>query len=132
MVAFVCLTLIILSVQEKERDKREKEKEVKEKDKKSPNGHQFTAVILGPTAQCSQCNKAFNSKGGFYCASKCQQSLLSFFFFFNKSSLGFLRLTRSPVALHLIRVNWEHALFKKKKKICRSLWSFNELLFLLS
>ncbi|XP_074522101.1 A-kinase anchor protein 13 [Halichoeres trimaculatus] len=55
---------------EKDRDKREKEKEkeVKEKDKKSTNGHQFTAVILGPTAQCSQCNKAFNSKGGFYCA----------------------------------------------------------------
>uniref|UniRef100_UPI0037E78D90 A-kinase anchor protein 13 n=1 Tax=Semicossyphus pulcher TaxID=241346 RepID=UPI0037E78D90 len=54
---------------EKERDKREKEKEGKEKDKKSANGHAFTPVILGPTAQCSQCNKAFNSKGGFHCAS---------------------------------------------------------------
>ncbi|CAJ1048725.1 A-kinase anchor protein 13 isoform X3 [Xyrichtys novacula] len=51
---------------EKEREKREKE--VKEKDKKSLNGHQFTAVILGPTAQCSQCSKVFNSKGGFHCA----------------------------------------------------------------
>nr|XP_029137538.1 A-kinase anchor protein 13 isoform X2 [Labrus bergylta] len=52
---------------EKERDKREKEKEGKEKDKKATNGHLFTAVILGPTAQCSQCSKAFNSKGGFHC-----------------------------------------------------------------
>uniref|UniRef100_A0A3Q3GTX7 Si:dkey-172h23.2 n=1 Tax=Labrus bergylta TaxID=56723 RepID=A0A3Q3GTX7_9LABR len=50
--------------------RREKEKEGKEKDKKATNGHLFTAVILGPTAQCSQCSKAFNSKGGFHCTSK--------------------------------------------------------------
>ncbi|XP_041650211.1 A-kinase anchor protein 13 isoform X2 [Cheilinus undulatus] len=56
---------------EKEREKREKEKEKesKEKDKKSPSGHMFTVAISGLPAQCSQCNKAFNSKGGFRCAS---------------------------------------------------------------
>ncbi|XP_044038305.1 A-kinase anchor protein 13 isoform X3 [Siniperca chuatsi] len=52
---------------EKERDKREKEKEGKEKDKKVVNGHIFTPVSSGHAAQCSQCNKAFNSKEAFHC-----------------------------------------------------------------
>ncbi|XP_056256356.1 A-kinase anchor protein 13 isoform X2 [Seriola aureovittata] len=53
---------------EKERDKREKDKEGKEKDKKTVNGHVFTPVGSAQAAQCSQCNKAFNSKEAFHCA----------------------------------------------------------------
>ncbi|XP_056268760.1 A-kinase anchor protein 13-like [Pseudoliparis swirei] len=49
---------------EKDREKREKDKE---KDKKAINGHLFTPVSSGPAAQCSQCNKAFNSKEAFQC-----------------------------------------------------------------
>ncbi|XP_026149979.1 A-kinase anchor protein 13 isoform X3 [Mastacembelus armatus] len=52
---------------EKERDKREKDKEGKEKDKKTVNGHVFTSVSSGQAAQCSQCNKPFNSKEVFHC-----------------------------------------------------------------
>ncbi|XP_071346230.1 A-kinase anchor protein 13 isoform X3 [Trachinotus anak] len=52
---------------EKEREKREKDKEGKEKDKKTVNGHLFTAVSMGHAAQCSQCNKAFNSKEAYHC-----------------------------------------------------------------
>ncbi|XP_067351168.1 A-kinase anchor protein 13 isoform X2 [Channa argus] len=52
---------------EKEREKREKDKEGKEKDKKTLNGHVFTPVSTGQATQCSQCNKAFNSKEVFYC-----------------------------------------------------------------
>ncbi|XP_070758273.1 A-kinase anchor protein 13 [Enoplosus armatus] len=52
---------------EKDREKREKEKEGKEKDKRVVNGHLFTAVSSGQVAQCSQCNKAFNSKEAFHC-----------------------------------------------------------------
>ncbi|XP_026234746.1 A-kinase anchor protein 13 isoform X2 [Anabas testudineus] len=52
---------------EKEREKREKDKEGKEKDKKAVNGHVFTPVSSGQAAQCSQCNKTFNSKEVFHC-----------------------------------------------------------------
>ncbi|XP_029353314.1 A-kinase anchor protein 13 isoform X3 [Echeneis naucrates] len=52
---------------EKERDKREKEKEGKEKDKKTVNGHLFTPVSSGHSAQCSQCNKSFSGKEAFHC-----------------------------------------------------------------
>nr|XP_020472784.1 A-kinase anchor protein 13 isoform X3 [Monopterus albus] len=52
---------------EKEREKRDKDKEGKEKDKKTVNGHVFTSVSLGQAVQCSQCNKAFNSKEAFHC-----------------------------------------------------------------
>ncbi|XP_022596227.1 A-kinase anchor protein 13 isoform X2 [Seriola dumerili] len=52
---------------EKERDKREKDKEGKEKDKKTVNGHVFMPVGSAQAAQCSQCNKAFNSKEAFHC-----------------------------------------------------------------
>uniref|UniRef100_A0A3Q3ICV6 Phorbol-ester/DAG-type domain-containing protein n=1 Tax=Monopterus albus TaxID=43700 RepID=A0A3Q3ICV6_MONAL len=60
-------TMIISFVQEKEREKRDKDKEGKEKDKKTVNGHVFTSVSLGQAVQCSQCNKAFNSKEAFHC-----------------------------------------------------------------
>ncbi|XP_040907606.1 A-kinase anchor protein 13 isoform X2 [Toxotes jaculatrix] len=48
---------------------REKEREKKEKDKegKAVNGHLFTPVCSGQAAQCSLCNKAFNSKDVFHC-----------------------------------------------------------------
>ncbi|XP_044226466.1 A-kinase anchor protein 13 isoform X4 [Thunnus albacares] len=52
---------------EKEREKREKEKEGKEKDKKAVNGHLFVSISSGQAVQCSQCNKAFNSKEAFQC-----------------------------------------------------------------
>nr|XP_043885644.1 A-kinase anchor protein 13 isoform X5 [Solea senegalensis] len=52
---------------EKDRDKREKDKEGKDKDKKTANGHVFTPVSPGHTAQCYQCNKAFTSKEAFHC-----------------------------------------------------------------
>uniref|UniRef100_A0A3B4XTX2 Uncharacterized protein n=1 Tax=Seriola lalandi dorsalis TaxID=1841481 RepID=A0A3B4XTX2_SERLL len=81
---FVSLTTITPSVQEKERDKREKDKEGKEKDKKTVNGHVFTPVGSAQAAQCSQCNKAFNSKEAFHCARTylCSCLFPSFFFFF--------------------------------------------------
>uniref|UniRef100_A0A4W6G3H1 Si:dkey-172h23.2 n=1 Tax=Lates calcarifer TaxID=8187 RepID=A0A4W6G3H1_LATCA len=47
--------------------RREKDKEGKEKDKKTVNGHQFTPVSSSQLTQCSQCNKAFNSKDAFHC-----------------------------------------------------------------
>lgn len=72
------LIMIIPSVQEKDRDKREKDKEGKEKDKKIVNGHVFTPVSSGQAAQCSQCNKTFNSKEAFHCT--CKYYYLFFFF----------------------------------------------------
>uniref|UniRef100_A0A3B4U0D1 Uncharacterized protein n=1 Tax=Seriola dumerili TaxID=41447 RepID=A0A3B4U0D1_SERDU len=81
---FVSLTTITPSVQEKERDKREKDKEGKEKDKKTVNGHVFMPVGSAQAAQCSQCNKAFNSKEAFHCTRTylCSCLFPSFFFFF--------------------------------------------------
>ncbi len=61
---------MIPPVQEKDRDKKEKEKDAKEKDKKSVNGHIFTPISSGQGAQCSQCNKAFNSKEAYLCTRK--------------------------------------------------------------
>lgn len=78
MVGFVLVTMIIPSVQEKEREKREKEKEGKEKDKKAINGHLFTPVSSGQATQCYQCNKAFNSKDAFYCTRKYLCLFISF------------------------------------------------------
>ncbi|XP_041814727.1 A-kinase anchor protein 13 isoform X2 [Chelmon rostratus] len=52
---------------EKDREKKEKEKDSKEKDKKAINGHLFTPVSSSQAAQCSQCNKAFNSKDAYHC-----------------------------------------------------------------
>ncbi|XP_035508388.1 A-kinase anchor protein 13 isoform X5 [Morone saxatilis] len=52
---------------EKEREKKEKEKEGKEKDKRAINGHLFTTISSGQAIQCSQCNKAFNSKDAYHC-----------------------------------------------------------------
>uniref|UniRef100_A0A8P4G5B5 Si:dkey-172h23.2 n=1 Tax=Dicentrarchus labrax TaxID=13489 RepID=A0A8P4G5B5_DICLA len=49
------------------REKKEKEKEGKEKDKKAINGHLFTTISSGQATQCSQCNKAFNSKDAYHC-----------------------------------------------------------------
>ncbi|XP_070845800.1 A-kinase anchor protein 13 isoform X4 [Chaetodon trifascialis] len=52
---------------EKDREKKEKEKDSKEKDKKAINGHVFTPVSSSQATQCSQCNKAFNSKDAYHC-----------------------------------------------------------------
>ncbi|XP_076598220.1 A-kinase anchor protein 13 isoform X3 [Chaetodon auriga] len=52
---------------EKDREKKEKEKDSKEKDKKAVNGHVFTPVSSSQATQCSQCNKAFNSKDAYHC-----------------------------------------------------------------
>lgn len=70
VLCFVSLTMIIPHVQEKDREKKEKEKDVKEKDKKAINGHLFTHISSGQATQCSQCNKAFNSKEAFHCTRK--------------------------------------------------------------
>ncbi len=73
--------MMIPPVQEKDRDKKEKEKDAKEKDKKSVNGNIFTPISSGQGAQCSQCNKAFNSKEayqvivGFCCKKKKKTSV---------------------------------------------------------
>lgn len=79
--------IIIPSLQEKEREKREKDKEGKEKDKKAVNGHVFTPVSSGQAAQCSQCNKTFNSKEVFHCTCKyyCLFFCLSSFLIFHCS-----------------------------------------------
>uniref|UniRef100_H2UP40 Uncharacterized protein n=1 Tax=Takifugu rubripes TaxID=31033 RepID=H2UP40_TAKRU len=48
-------------------EKKDKEKDAKEKEKKVVNGHQFTPVGSVQGSQCSQCNKALNSKDAFHC-----------------------------------------------------------------
>uniref|UniRef100_A0A7N6C500 Uncharacterized protein n=1 Tax=Anabas testudineus TaxID=64144 RepID=A0A7N6C500_ANATE len=67
--------------------RREKDKEGKEKDKKAVNGHVFTPVSSGQAAQCSQCNKTFNSKEVFHCTCKyyCLFFCLSSFLIFHCS-----------------------------------------------
>ncbi|XP_056871047.1 A-kinase anchor protein 13 isoform X5 [Takifugu flavidus] len=52
---------------EKDKEKKDKEKDAKEKEKKVVNGHQFTPVGSVQGSQCSQCNKALNSKDAFHC-----------------------------------------------------------------
>lgn len=69
-------------VQEKDKEKKEKEKEGKEKDKKTINGHLFTSVSSGQGTQCSQCNKAFNSKEAYHCARKYLYHPICILFFF--------------------------------------------------
>lgn len=68
---------MILCVQEKDRDKKEKEKDAKEKDKKAINGHLFTPISSSQATQCSQCNKAFNTKETFHCTRKYFDPLVS-------------------------------------------------------
>uniref|UniRef100_A0A8C4HUA0 Si:dkey-172h23.2 n=1 Tax=Dicentrarchus labrax TaxID=13489 RepID=A0A8C4HUA0_DICLA len=69
------------------REKKEKEKEGKEKDKKAINGHLFTTISSGQATQCSQCNKAFNSKDAYHCTRKYLCSFLFLFFSFLKGKV---------------------------------------------
>lgn len=102
MVGFEFLTVIIPPVQEKDREKKEKEKDVKEKDKKAINGHLFTPISSGQATQCSQCNKAFNSKEAFHCTRKyfCLIVCLSFL-----PVLVLPLFVRASVALSLMKAH---------------------------
>lgn len=89
----IILFLNILSFQEKDKEKKDKEKDAKEKEKKVINGHQFTPVGSVQGSQCSQCNKALNSKEAFHCTRKylypVDFCLVLFFFLSTKSSFIF-------------------------------------------